>query len=109
MRTYLRDQGMTDEDHDWFMAQPVPRRAILGVDYYEWNEKLVDIEGRVQSLGELFGWYVIASRYFERYRLPMMHTETNRLDARDGPRWLWRQWHHELGRAACRERGGQYV
>src|SRR3546814_6780246 len=47
----------------------------------------------VQSLGELFGWYVIASRYFERYRLPMMHTETNRLDARDGPRWLWRQWH----------------
>src|SRR3546814_389481 len=94
MRTYLRDQGMTDEDHDWFMAQPVPRRAILGVDYYEWNEKLVDIEGRVQSLGELFGWYVIASRYFERYRLPMMHTETNRLDARDGPRWLWRQWHN---------------
>src|SRR3546814_14196306 len=50
MRTYLRDQGMTDEDHDWFMTQPVPRRAILGVDYYEWNEKLVDIAGRVQSL-----------------------------------------------------------
>src|SRR3546814_8804797 len=23
-----------------------------------------------------------------------MHTETNRLDARDGPRWLWRQWHN---------------
>src|SRR3546814_13529606 len=66
MRTYLRDQGMTDEDHDCFMAQPVPRRAILGVDYYEWNEKLVDIEGRVQSLGALFGWYVIASGYFER-------------------------------------------
>jgi hypothetical protein len=24
----------------------------------------------------------------------MMHTETNRLVARDGPRWLWRQWHN---------------
>jgi hypothetical protein len=23
-----------------------------------------------------------------------MHTETNRMDARDGPRWLWRQWHN---------------
>src|SRR3546814_4132885 len=67
MRTYLRDQGMTDEDHDWFMTQPVPRRAILGVDYYEWNEKLVDIAGRVQSLGELFGWYVIASRRSEEH------------------------------------------
>ena len=24
----------------------------------------------------------------------MMHTETNRMDAREGPRWLWRQWHN---------------
>jgi hypothetical protein len=24
----------------------------------------------------------------------MMHTETNRLDASDAPRWLWRQWHN---------------
>src|SRR3546814_2863078 len=62
MRNYLRDQGMTDEDHDWFMTQTVPRREILGVDYYEWNENLVDIAGRIQSLGELFGGLVIDSR-----------------------------------------------
>jgi beta-glucosidase/6-phospho-beta-glucosidase/beta-galactosidase len=24
----------------------------------------------------------------------MMHTETNRMDAHDAPRWLWRQWHN---------------
>jgi beta-glucosidase/6-phospho-beta-glucosidase/beta-galactosidase len=24
----------------------------------------------------------------------MMHTETNRIDASDAPRWLWRQWHN---------------
>ena len=24
----------------------------------------------------------------------MMHTETNRMDAQEGPRWLWRQWHN---------------
>jgi beta-glucosidase/6-phospho-beta-glucosidase/beta-galactosidase len=94
MRTYLRENGMSDEDYAWFAAQPTPKRAILGVDYYQWNEKLIDIRGRAQSLGELFGWYVIASQYWERYRRPMMHTETNHLDAREAPRWLWRQWYN---------------
>ncbi len=94
MRAYLREQGMPEEEYAWFMSQTVPRRSILGVDYYEWNELLIDSEGRARSLGELFGWYVIASQYYERYKRPMMHTETNRLDARDAPRWLWRQWHN---------------
>jgi beta-glucosidase/6-phospho-beta-glucosidase/beta-galactosidase len=94
LRQSLRAHGMSDGDYAWFMRRTVPRRTILGVDYYEWNEKLVDRDGQARSLGELFGWYVIASQYFERYRRPRMHTETNRLDARDGPRWLWRQWHN---------------
>ena len=70
------------------------RRMILGIDYYVWNEKLIDTSGRAQSLGELFGWYVIANQYLQRYRRTMMHTETNHLDAREAPRWLWRQWHN---------------
>ena len=94
MRDHLRGHGMADDEYAWFMSREVPRRTVLGVDYYEWNEKLIDSDGRPQALGELFGWYVIANQYFERYRRPMMHTETNRLDARDGPRWLWRQWHN---------------
>jgi beta-glucosidase/6-phospho-beta-glucosidase/beta-galactosidase len=93
-RAYLREQGMPDEEYAWFMAQATPRRAILGVDYYLWNEQLIDSLGRAQALGELFGWYVVASQYWERYRRPMMHTETNHLDAREAPRWLWRQWHN---------------
>lgn len=101
MRGWLRDNGMPDAEYDGFMARKPPRRTILGVDYYEWNEKLIDSEGRPQALGELFGWYVIASQYWERYRLPMMHTETNHMDAREAPRWLWRQWHNvELLRGA---------
>ena len=36
-------------------------RAILGVDYYEWNERLIDTRGHAPALGELFGWYVIAA------------------------------------------------
>ena len=82
------------EEYRRFRARKVPDRTILGVDYYEWNEKLIDQEGNRRALGELFGWYVIASQYWERYRRTMMHTETNRIDASDAPRWLWRQWHN---------------
>jgi beta-glucosidase/6-phospho-beta-glucosidase/beta-galactosidase len=89
----LREHGL-EEDYRRFLARDVPRRTILGLDYYEWNERLIDSDGRPRALGELFGWYVIASQYHERYRRTMMHTETNRLDASDGPRWLWRQWHN---------------
>ncbi|AWM89092.1 glycoside hydrolase family 1 [Microvirga sp. 17 mud 1-3] len=93
-RAYLLQHGMPSEEYAWFMQQDVRQRSILGVDYYEWNEKLIDSNGRAQALGELFGWYAIAGQYYQRYRRPMMHTETNRMDARDGPRWLWRQWHN---------------
>lgn len=96
----IRAQGR-EADYARFRARQAPRRSILGVDYYEWNERLIDRGGQPRSLGELFGWYVIANQYFDRYRRPMMHTETNRLDPSDGPRWLWRQWHNvQLLRAA---------
>ena len=94
MRTYLHQHGMPPEEYAWFMQQDVRGRSILGVDYYEWNEKLIDSSGHAQALGELFGWYAIAGQYYQRYRRPMMHTETNRVDAADAPRWLWRQWHN---------------
>jgi beta-glucosidase/6-phospho-beta-glucosidase/beta-galactosidase len=94
MKTYLREHEVGDEDLEPFRHNAVPRRSILGLDYYEWNERLIDNEGQVRSLGELFGWYVIASQYYERYGRPMMHTETHRLNAADAPQWLWRQWHN---------------
>ena len=93
MLSRLKDCGRADE-YRRFLQREVPRRTILGVDYYEWNEKLIDQDGQKRALGELFGWYVIANQYWERYRRPMMHTETNRIDASDAPRWLWRQWHN---------------
>jgi beta-glucosidase/6-phospho-beta-glucosidase/beta-galactosidase len=94
MRAYLRDNGMADEDYLWFMRQKVPDRSIIGVDYYWSNEKLINAQGHPEALGELFGWYVIASQYYERYGRPLMHTETNLQDAREAPHWLWRQWHN---------------
>jgi beta-glucosidase/6-phospho-beta-glucosidase/beta-galactosidase len=100
MLALLRDHRR-EEDYRRFLGRDVPKRSILGLDYYEWNERLIDRAGKPRALGELFGWHVIANQYFQRYRRTMMHAETNRLDASDGPRWLWRQWHNvQLLRAA---------
>jgi beta-glucosidase/6-phospho-beta-glucosidase/beta-galactosidase len=92
--SYLLDSGMARDEYEWFMAQKVGKRAILGVDYYEWNEKLINSDGDIEMLGELFGWYVITMQYFNRYRRLIMHTETNSADAEEAPAWLWRQWHN---------------
>jgi beta-glucosidase/6-phospho-beta-glucosidase/beta-galactosidase len=94
MRSYLRERGLSDEGYARFMNREAPQRTVLGVDYYEWNERLIDVDGHARALGELFGWYVIASQYWDRYRRTMMHTETNRIDAADASSWLWRQWHN---------------
>jgi beta-glucosidase/6-phospho-beta-glucosidase/beta-galactosidase len=94
IRAYLLQHGMRAEEYEWFMQQRSAERAILGVDYYRWNEKLVNSDGRLEALGELFGWYVITGQYYQRYRRPVMHTETNCPDAAEAPGWLWRQWHN---------------
>jgi beta-glucosidase/6-phospho-beta-glucosidase/beta-galactosidase len=94
MHTYLLDNGLPPGEYDWFMNQDVGARAVLGIDYYEWNEKLINVNGEPENLGELFGWYVITRQYYDRYKRPVMHTETNAPDAAEGPGWLWRQWHN---------------
>ena len=91
---YLLTNGVSSDDYKWFMNARVTGRAVIGVDYYAWNEKLVDSSGKLRELGVLFGWYTLAKQYWERYRRPMMHTETNCPNPSDGPEWLWKQWHH---------------
>ncbi len=34
----------------------------------------------------------LAKDYYQRYRKPVMHTETNLFDADAAPTWLWKQW-----------------
>ena len=94
IRDFLLDHGLAPDEYDWFLRQDVPERTILGVDYYDWNEKVIEADGQARSLGELFGWYVITSQYFRRYRRMVMHTETNYRNPRGGALWLWRQWHN---------------
>ena len=91
MYNYLIDNGMTHEEFQWFTDNQVKGRCVMGNDYYVTNEHLVHADGHTQASGEIFGYYVITSQYYRRYRLPIMHTETNiRMPA--SVEWLLKQW-----------------
>ena len=64
----------------------------MGNDYYFTNEHLVPSRGKLKPAGEIFGYYVITRQYYERYHLPVMHTETNLGDPVKAPAWLWKEW-----------------
>jgi hypothetical protein len=75
----------------------VRAHCIIGSDYYSTNEKkIIDDAGTMEPSGEVLGYYVIARQYFERYRLPIFHTETNRKNDADAPRWLYKEWFNIL-------------
>jgi beta-glucosidase/6-phospho-beta-glucosidase/beta-galactosidase len=92
MYQYLLDNGMTREEYEWFGQNHVKANCVMGNDYYITNEHLVYEDGRIVASGEIFGYYVITRQYFERYRIPVMHTETNLQDATNASGWLQKQW-----------------
>jgi beta-glucosidase len=92
MYRYLLDNGMKAEDYDWLHENHVKTNCIMGNDYYETYEHLVYPDGMITPSGEIFGYYVITHQYYARYRLPVMHTETNIRDADAAPKWLWKEW-----------------
>jgi beta-glucosidase len=99
MYEYLFDNGMTKEEYHFFLDRHLRRHCIMGNDYYMTNEHRVSADARIRSAGEIFGYSVITHLYHERYRLPVMHTETN-LDEGPGGHeavdWLWKQWANVL-------------
>jgi beta-glucosidase/6-phospho-beta-glucosidase/beta-galactosidase len=89
---YLLNHGMRAEEYDFFMNHQLKARCIMGTDYYVTNEHLMKPDGSLIPSGEFFGYYVIAKQYYERYGLPLMHTETNLWEADGSVQWLWKEW-----------------
>ncbi|MBC8141466.1 MAG: family 1 glycosylhydrolase [Armatimonadetes bacterium] len=89
---YLVDNGLTRAEFDWFMAGEPPGYQIMGNDYYGRNEKILLPDGQLLESEDVLGWYNITRTYYERYRKPVMHTETNTLFADRNVAWLWKQW-----------------
>jgi beta-glucosidase/6-phospho-beta-glucosidase/beta-galactosidase len=94
---FLYDHGMSRQDYEWFMRQGrhAAGHCVMGMDYYGDNEKVVEPDGSDRAMGVMLGWGSIALEYFQRYRRPMMLTETNSIDDGHGRScdWLHRTWH----------------
>ena len=89
---YAMDNGLAREEYDWFMAGEPPGHQVMGNDYYGRNERILKPDGSSCEAEDVLGWYLITKEYYERYKKPVMHTETNTFDAENAPIWLWKQW-----------------
>lgn len=99
MYEYLLDNGMTREEYRYFMETRLGRHCVLGTDYYPTNERRVAPDGTRRNAGETLGYEDIASQYYQRYRLPVMHTETSApesLGSGEAVDWLWKEWANAL-------------
>jgi beta-glucosidase/6-phospho-beta-glucosidase/beta-galactosidase len=92
MYEFLLDNGMTRDEYHWFLNHHLKNRCVMGNDYYATNENLVHSDGSISMAGEILGYYPITQQYFARYRLPVMHTETNGLGGEQAAHWLHKQW-----------------
>ena len=99
MYEYLMDNGMTLDEYHFFLQATLKHHCIMGTDYYVTNEHRVRADGLTMASGEVYGYAVIARQYYERYCLPVMHTETNIAQAAEGTEavyWLWKEWANVL-------------
>jgi beta-glucosidase len=95
MYEYLMDNGMSRDEYHFFLNNKLKRHCIMGNDYYVTNEHRVADDGNTRAAGDIFGYHVITSQYYDRYQLPVMHTETNLNQGPNGDEalnWLWKQW-----------------
>jgi beta-glucosidase/6-phospho-beta-glucosidase/beta-galactosidase len=99
MYEYLIDNGMTREEYHFFLGNRMKQHCVMGNDYYVTNEHRVAEDGSTRASGEIFGYSEITRQYHDRYRLPVMHTETNLVEGLLGTEavdWLWKQWANVL-------------
>ncbi|GAA3988374.1 family 1 glycosylhydrolase [Hymenobacter antarcticus] len=99
MYEYLTDNGMTRQEYHFFLGNNLKRHCIMGNDYYQTNEHRVAPDGSTRASGEIFGYHTITHQYYDRYRLPVMHTETNLWQGPSGDEavnWLWKEWANVL-------------
>ncbi|GAB2689283.1 hypothetical protein GCM10011495_30940 [Hymenobacter frigidus] len=77
MHDYLLDNGITRDEYHFFRHGNPKHHCIMGNDYYKTNEHRVAADGSTRASGEIFGYHAITMQYYDRYHLPVMHTETN--------------------------------
>jgi beta-glucosidase/6-phospho-beta-glucosidase/beta-galactosidase len=89
-RRWLLRSGMTPERLAWFDRHGSRDGCIVGLDYYEGNERTVSPRGR-EGPARRAGFAATARPFFERYGLPVMMAETNNTADR-AVAWLEETW-----------------
>jgi beta-glucosidase len=94
MRTWLRNSGMSADRLRWLESHGNHENCIIGLDYYEGNERLVAADGAVTA-AERLGFGVLAREVHARYGLPVMLAETNNASDR-AVDWLTEVWNDSV-------------
>jgi beta-glucosidase len=99
MYEFLMGNGMSVDEYHFFLDHHLRQHCIMGNDYYVTNEHRVAADGSTRASGEVFGYAEITRQYYDRYHLPVMHTETNLSQGASGNEavdWLWKEWANVL-------------
>lgn len=78
VKQYLLSHNMSASEYGWFMENGSTDRVVLGIDHYPTcvhrYGKKTSVDANPLSPYKL---YHLVKAYWERYKLPMLHTETN--------------------------------
>ena len=99
MYEFLINNGMSCSEYNFFMEHHLRQHCVMGNDYYITNEHHVAADGSTSASGEVFGYAEITRQYYDRYHLPVMHTETNLSQGVNGDeavKWLRKEWANVL-------------
>lgn len=92
MAAFLNRNGVASCDLSFFRERRAVGQRWLGMDYYPTCEHRVQSTGRqTTNHSRAMGFRALASQYYERYRVPLFHCETNRIN-RFAVDWLRTQW-----------------
>jgi beta-glucosidase/6-phospho-beta-glucosidase/beta-galactosidase len=94
MIAWLLQNGLSRSRLDWFLEHGSPDGAIVGLDYYPLNERLVTPTGE-EPQDERRGFGAVARLFHERYGLPMMLAETN-TRTEVATEWLRETWNEAV-------------
>ena len=94
MTRWLLGNGLGEDRLEWFLENGSSAGAIVGLDYYPANERIVDVDGE-ERMDVRRGFGAIARRFYERYRVPVMLAETN-TTSEVAPDWLRETWNETV-------------
>ena len=97
---FLNANGVSSNDLSFFREKRAAGQRWLGMDYYPTCEHRVSSTGRTTTHWKGQGFFSLASAYYERYRIPLFHCETNRV-SRLGVTWLEEQWNDVMALVAA--------